>query len=153
MKNGEDNQNEKSNNNNKNRSIWLQTNNFPLAAHFFVPLFAVVLQEQNVKLPETRFMEEMSYVFLFTFFFTVTRFHLTGRQHFSFSHRGNKILMFFFQQNQYPLLFVSRSSSFSGFQVYVNIKSQSKERLGFVVVFTLLKSGQPAICRRNAGVL
>ena len=77
-------------------------------------------------------------------------FTLLAASNFSFSHRRNKILMFFFQQNQYPLLFVSRSSSFSGFQVYVNIKSQSKERLGFVVVFTLLKSGQPAICRRNA---
>ena len=38
---------------------------------FFVHFFAVVLHEYNVKLSETswlRFMEEMSYVFLFIFF-------------------------------------------------------------------------------------
>ena len=40
---------------------------------FFVRFFAVVLHDYNVKLPETslvtRFMEEMSYVFSFNFFF------------------------------------------------------------------------------------
>ena len=47
-------------------------NNFARAAHFFVHFFAVVLHDFNVKLPETRLvtlsLEEMSYVFLFTFF-------------------------------------------------------------------------------------
>ena len=54
--------------NNKNRSTWRQINNFPLAAHFFIHFFAVVLHDSKVKPPETRFMEEMLYVFLFTFF-------------------------------------------------------------------------------------
>ena len=54
--------------NNKNRSTWRQINNFPLAAHFFIHFFAVVLHDSKVKPPETRFMEEILYVFLFTFF-------------------------------------------------------------------------------------
>ena len=64
--------------NNKNRSTWRQINNFPLAAHFFIHFFAVVLHDSKVKPPETRFMEEMLYVYLFTFFFTATHFHLSG---------------------------------------------------------------------------
>ena len=47
-------------------------NNFARAAHFFLHFFAVVLHDFNVKLPETRLvtlsLQEMSYVFLFTFF-------------------------------------------------------------------------------------
>ena len=49
---------------------------------FFVHFFAVVLHDYNVKLSETcwlRFMEEMSYVFLFIFFFTAAHFHLGDR--------------------------------------------------------------------------
>ena len=42
---------------------------------FFVHFFAVVLHDYNVKLPKT-FMEEMSYVFSFTFFFTAAHFLL-----------------------------------------------------------------------------
>ena len=45
---------------------------------FFVHFFAVVLHDYNVKLPET-FMEEMSYVFLFTLFFYVSHFHSGDR--------------------------------------------------------------------------
>ena len=44
-------------------------NNFAHAAHFVVHFFAVVLHDHNVKRPETFFMEEMSCVFSFTFFF------------------------------------------------------------------------------------
>ena len=50
----------------------------------------------------TRFMEEMSYVLLFTFFSTATYFHLGGRQHFSFSRHRQKIFMPFFQQKMSP---------------------------------------------------
>ena len=55
---------------------------------FFVHFFAVGLHDYNVKLPETsrnflvsRFMEEVSYVFMFTFasFYTAAHFHLDGR--------------------------------------------------------------------------
>ena len=42
--------------------------NFISAALFFVHFFAVVLHDYHVKLPVTRFMEEMLYVFRFTFF-------------------------------------------------------------------------------------
>ena len=56
---------------------------------FLVHFFAVVLHDYNVKLPET-FMEEMSYVFLFTFFY-VAHFHSGDRKHFSFPHRHYKI--------------------------------------------------------------
>ena len=53
---------------NNNRSNW-QKNNFARAEHFFfVHFFAVVLRDYNVKVPETFFMEVMSYVFSFTFF-------------------------------------------------------------------------------------
>ena len=56
--------------------------NFARAAHFFEHCFAVVLHDFNVKLPEarlvTRSREEMSYVFLFTFFFTAAHFFLSG---------------------------------------------------------------------------
>ena len=48
---------------------------------FFVHFFAVVLHDYNAKLAETswlRFMEEISYVFLFIFF-TVAHFHLGVR--------------------------------------------------------------------------
>ena len=41
---------------------------------FFVHFFAVVLHDYNVKL--IRFMEGMSYVLSFTFFFTAAHFHL-----------------------------------------------------------------------------
>ena len=41
---------------------------FQSAALFFVHFFAVVLHDYNVKLPVTRFTEEMLYVFRFTFF-------------------------------------------------------------------------------------
>ena len=43
---------------------------------FFVHFFAVVLHDCNVKLPETFLIEEMSYVFSFTFFFTAAHFLL-----------------------------------------------------------------------------
>ena len=51
---------------------------------YIVHFFAVALHDFIVKLPRnflvTRFMEEMSYVFLFTFFFfTAAHFHLSGR--------------------------------------------------------------------------
>ena len=62
---------------NSNRSNSKKNNNnFSRAAHFFVHFFAVVLHDHNVKLPETFFMDEMSNVFYFTFFFTAAHFPL-----------------------------------------------------------------------------
>ena len=78
------------------------------------------------------------------FFFNGTHFQLGGRKHFSFSHRRYEIFMFFFKRNWSSLFFISRSSSFSVIHVNVDIKIQSKERLGFVVVFfSLWKFGWP----------
>ena len=66
MLSGEDNAGERRKNNNRSNQ---QKSNFARAAHFFVHFFAVVLHDHNVKRPETFFMEEMSCVFSFTFFF------------------------------------------------------------------------------------
>ena len=67
---------------------------------FFVHFFAVVLHDYNVKLPQTLFMEEMPYVFTFTFFFTAAHFHLAlvAASISHFGHRCHKIFMLFFQQ-------------------------------------------------------
>ena len=69
---------------------------------FWVPHLHV-----NRPLVVTRFMAEMSYVFLFAlFFFTAAHFRLGGRWHFSFSHRRYKILIIFFQQKNVLLCFI-----------------------------------------------
>ena len=97
--------------------------NFARAAHFFCTFLAVVLHDYNVKLPETswlplvtRFMEEMSYVFLFTFSFHCRSFSpwwplaflifLPPLQKFSCCPSNKKCLLCFF---------ISRSSSLSLF--------------------------------------
>ena len=64
---------------NNNRSN-LQKGNFARAAHFFfVNLFAVVLHDYNVKLPETflvtRFLEEMSYVLIIIIIIIIVGFY------------------------------------------------------------------------------
>ena len=66
---------------------------------FFVHFFAVVLHDDNVKLPET--------------FFAADHFYLGSRWYFSFSHSRYKIFMLFFKQNWSSLFFISGSSSFS----------------------------------------
>ena len=54
----------------------------------------------------TRFVEEMSYLFLLIFFFTAAHFHLGGRY---------KISMLFFQQKMSSLSFMSRCTCLSLF--------------------------------------
>ena len=67
--------------------------------HFFCHCFARPQRETSRNFLVTRFMEEMSYVFLFTFlFFTASHFHLHTRSHFSFSHRCYKIFILFFHK-------------------------------------------------------
>ena len=60
-----------------------QKNNFALAAHLFCTFlcrcFARLQSETSRNILVTRFMEEMSYVFLFISFFTAAYFHLGGR--------------------------------------------------------------------------
>ena len=75
---------------NYNRS-YQEKSNFACAAHFFCTFlccfFARLQRETSRNFLVTRFIKEMSYVFLFTFFFTVSHFHPGGRQYFSFCHR------------------------------------------------------------------
>ena len=99
MLSGEGNKNGANNNNRSNQ----QKNNFASAAHFFFTFpcrcFARLRRENSGNFLVTRFMEEMSYVFLFTFFFTVAHFHPGGHQHFSFSQCRYKMLRCFSQKN------------------------------------------------------
>ena len=79
----------------KNNFVGCSTISF--FVHFFVvACFARLQRETSRNFIVTRLMDQMSYVFLCTFF-TVTddHFHLGGRQHFSFSHWRYKIFMFF----------------------------------------------------------
>ena len=98
-------------NENGHKTTTALISNFARAAHFFCTFFCrcfARLQRKTLRnFLVTRFMEEMSQVFLFPFFFTAARFHLGCRQHFSFSHRCYKIFMLFFQQ----LFFFSLSLS------------------------------------------
>ena len=76
--------------------------------------FPLLQRETSRDFLVTRFMEEMSCVFLFTFFFfTIAHFHPGGRLHFSISHRRYKISCC--SSNKKCLLgfFIPRSSSFS----------------------------------------
>ena len=84
---------------------------------FFVHFFAVVLHDYNAKLPETFFMEEMSYVFSFTFFFTTAHF-LLALVAASISHfvtAATKFSCCSSNKKMSPLFFISRSRSLSPF--------------------------------------
>ena len=111
----------------QNKSKGLISQTFCTYSTPFVHFFGVVLHDYNVKLPDSfgldtqRFMEEMSYVFLFAFFSLPAHFHLGGRQNFSISHRRYKIFLFLFQKNQSPFFFITGSSSFSVIHVNVDI--------------------------------
>ena len=96
--------------------------NFARAAHFFFVHFcAVVLHDYNVNRLETScmatlFMEEMSYMLLFTFFFTAAYFFLGGRYHFSFSHRRYKFMLFSLTKNGSLSLALAVCRSISAFR-------------------------------------
>ena len=70
----------------KNNRSNQQKSNFARAAHFFCTFFcrcfAPLKRETSRNFLVTRFMEEMSYVFLFTFFFIVAHFHPASISHF-----------------------------------------------------------------------
>ena len=88
MLNGEGNEKgeEKKNNNKKTIGLISKKSNFARAAHFFCTFFcrcfAPLKRETSRNFLVTRFMEEMSYVFLFTFFFIVAHFHPASISHF-----------------------------------------------------------------------
>ena len=100
---------------------------------FFVHFFAVVLHNDNVKLPETSelhvFVEEMLYVVLFTFFSMPLIFTLVAASISHFLTAGIKLA--FYSSNEI-------GCSFSVIHANVDIKIKSKERIGFVVVLFYL---------------
>ena len=86
---------------------------------FFVHLFAVVLDDYNVKLPKTTLLHVLwrrCSTFSRSFFFHCRSFSpcTGGRQHFLFCHHRDKIFMLFFQQK------MSRSRSL---QIKIKIKT------------------------------
>ena len=88
-------------------------------------------------------------VFLVAFFFTAAHFHLTGRWHFSFSHRRYEIF-FFFQRNSSHLFLITRSSSFHVIQVSVDKKNKVEKGGSTLLLFFLSKRpGGHAISRQN----
>ena len=111
---------------------------------FVVHFFAVVLHDYNVASRNflvTRFMEEMFYVFLFTFLFPATHFHLGGRQHFSFSYRRYKIFMLFLRRNWSPLFFyLSLALSLLSTSVQT-LKLSRKNQSALLLLFLPYKSG------------
>ena len=120
------------------KTAGLISNNFARAAHFFCSFlcrcFARRQRETSRNSLVTRFMEEMLYVVLFTFFFATGLFYLGGCQHFTYSHSRYKIFMLFFKRNWSSLFFISGSSSFSVIHTNLDFKIKLKERIGFVVV-------------------
>ena len=73
---------------------------------FLCRCFARLQRETSRNFLVTRFMEEMSYVFPFTFFhYRSFSPCIGGRQHFSFCHRRYKIFMLFFQQKNISFVF------------------------------------------------
>ena len=84
--------------------------NFVRAAHFFCTFlclcFARPQRETSRNFLATRFTEEMSQVFLITFFSLPLIFTLHWwLQHFSFCYRRYKIFMLFFQQKNVSFVF------------------------------------------------
>ena len=99
-------------------------------------------------------MEEMLYVFLFTFFSLSIIFTLVTAGISPFSHRGCKIFMFF--TNEIGLLWflcLAPALSLLSTSTYKLKLSRKKELASVVVVFISKRSGSYTIYRRNARVL
>ena len=100
-----------------------QKNNFTfLFCTFPCRRFARLQRETSRNFLVTRFMEEMLYVVLFTFFSLPFIFSLVAASISPFSHSCYKSVMFFFQRNWSPLVFIFRSSSLSVIHVNVDIE-------------------------------
>ena len=110
-----------------------------LVQHTFLyislPLFCTTTTWNVQKLPSYTFYGGKVVRVPVHLFIAAAYFHLGGRLHFSFSHRRDKIFMFFFLL--LPCFFIPRSSSFSVIHVSVDIKIESKERTSFVVLSSL----------------
>ena len=79
---------------------------------FFVNFFAVILHNYNVKLPETSWLHEMWYGFLFSFFPLSLIFTLVAADISHFLTAATKFHVVS-PTKMTPLFFLSRSSSFS----------------------------------------
>ena len=108
----------KKNNNNKKKTIGVISKKATLHVKhtffytFFCRCFAPLKRETSRNFLVTRFMEEMSYVFLFTFFLCRS---FSPRWPLAFLIFSPPLqnFMLFLQQKMPPLFFLSRSSSFS----------------------------------------
>ena len=105
-----------------------------LFCKFLCRCFAQRQRETPKNFPVTRFMAEMLYVVLFTFFLLPLIFTLVAASisHFltatiKFSCYSSTKLVFF-------AFFISGSSSFTVIHANEDLKIKSKERIGFVVV-------------------
>ena len=76
-----------------------------------VKLLCNTFYGENVVCPHKKFCLHCCLCSCSLLFYTAAHFYLAGYYHFSFSHRRYKIFMLFFQQNSFPLFFISRSFS------------------------------------------
>ena len=91
--------------------------NFARAAHFFCTFLCRCFARPQRETSRNFFMEEMSYVFSFTFFFTAAHFHLALVAA-SISHfvtAATKFSCCSSNKKMSPLFFISRSRSLSPF--------------------------------------
>ena len=135
MLNGDDNENSK-------KLIGFSSKTTTMHVQHNYTFFYISLPLLHVLWRKCRMCSQIVFFLIFFFLHCCSfNFHLTGRQHFSFSHRHYIIFILFFQRNSSSLFFISRSSSFSVIHVSVDIiKIQSEKkrtRLKFVVVFSL----------------
>ena len=101
-----------------------------------LPLFCTTTTLNFKKLPSYTFYGGNIVCVPVHFFFSLPLiFHLAAASISPFSHRGYKIITFFFQKNWSPLVFISRSSSFSVIHVNATLKLSRKKESAFVVVF------------------
>ena len=103
---------------NNNRSNQ-QKSNFARATHFFCTFlcrcFARLQRETSRNFLVTRFMEELSYVFLFTFFSLPLIFTLVAASISHFLTAATKFSCCSSNKKMSPLFFISRSRSLSPF--------------------------------------
>ena len=120
---------------------------------FLCRCFARLQRETSRNFLVASFMEEKSYVYLFTFLSLPLIFTLVATciSHFLTDAIKFSCFSFFFSF----VFFIPRSSSFSVIHVSVDIKIESKERTSFVVAsffFSKSPGGQAIYCR-NVWVL
>ena len=132
----ENGQNKISRSTQKKKQLCRVQHNF-FSCTFLCRCFARLQRETSRNFLVTRFVEQMSYVFLFPFFFSLPLMTIFTSVAASISHfltAGIKISQFsHFQRTWSPLFFISQSSFFSVIHINVDIEIQSKERIGFVV--------------------